>query len=51
VKYNKEGSELDRWSYAHNGSTLTPSGIAPAGNGTFIVLFPEANIAALFKPE
>jgi DNA-binding beta-propeller fold protein YncE len=51
VLYDRDGKELDRWVYTNQGTIFTPAGIASMGNGNIIALYPEAGIAAIFKPE
>lgn len=51
VMYNKDGTELSRWVHTREGAAVTPSGIAPSGNGNFVVLYPGANLVAIFKPQ
>jgi sugar lactone lactonase YvrE len=48
IEYGPEGDELGRWVYEQGGRTLIPSGIGPAGDGNYIVLYPFDNTAAIF---
>jgi hypothetical protein len=48
IEYDPEGHEQARWVYEPSGRTLIPSGIAPAGDGKYLVLYPFDNAAALF---
>ncbi|HMA33960.1 MAG TPA: PA14 domain-containing protein, partial [Chloroflexia bacterium] len=51
VRYDAHGKELGRWVYQHGGQPRTPSGIAPAGAGAFLVLYLDDGLAALFTPR
>lgn len=49
VMYSATGKELRRWTYMKGGAQLVPAGIAQAGQGSFIVLYPQANVAVVFS--
>ncbi len=49
VMYNSTGKELRRWTYTKGGAQLVPAGIAQAGLGSFVVLYPQANTAVVFS--
>jgi hypothetical protein len=48
IEYAPDGSEKGRWVFDQGGQTLIPAGIAPAGDGKYIVLYPFDNTAAIF---
>lgn len=48
VEYDANGNEKHRWTYAPAGESLVPAGIAPYGNGKYMVLFPFDNSAIIF---
>ena len=48
IEYGPDGSEKGRWVFDQGGQTLIPAGIAPAGDGKYIVLYPFDNTAAIF---
>jgi sugar lactone lactonase YvrE len=45
VEYDSRGTEKHRWTYAPAGVSLVPAGIAPYGEGKYVVLFPFDNSA------
>ncbi|MEO6457894.1 MAG: NHL repeat-containing protein, partial [Chloroflexia bacterium] len=50
VLYDPTGKELKRWTYTRDGAVLVPAGIAQAGGGRYIVLYPKDNLGVVFKP-
>ena len=50
VRYDAQGHETGRWTYAPQGTPLAPAGIAPAGGDSFLVLYLQDGRAALFTP-
>jgi len=50
VRYDAHGKELGRWIYEGPPGQLIPSGIAPAGDDKFVVLYPLSSTALLFSP-
>jgi sugar lactone lactonase YvrE len=51
VMYDKDGKELNRWTFLRNGAALVPAGIASLGNDKFLVLYPNEGIAAAFATK
>ncbi len=47
VMYDRQGKELRRWIYSRGGAPLVPAGIAPAGAGKYVVLFPNDGLGVL----
>jgi hypothetical protein len=50
TRYDSQGKELGRWSFAPSGEVLVPSGIAAMGSGRFAVLYLTNNHAIVFSP-
>jgi sugar lactone lactonase YvrE len=50
VRYDAHGKELGRWIYEGLTGQLIPSGIAPAGGGKFVVLYPLSFVGVVFVP-
>jgi hypothetical protein len=50
VRYDAQGKELGRWSYARNNEIATPASIAPLPDGRYAVLFFRQDYGVVFKP-
>jgi streptogramin lyase len=51
VMYDKNGKELNRWTYRRGGVPLVPAGIASLGGNKTIVLYPNEGVAAVFTTK
>jgi 4-amino-4-deoxy-L-arabinose transferase-like glycosyltransferase/sugar lactone lactonase YvrE len=48
VEYDANGNRKNSWTYAPQGESLVPAGIAPYGANKYLVLFPFDNLAIIF---
>jgi 4-amino-4-deoxy-L-arabinose transferase-like glycosyltransferase len=51
VMYDKNGKELNRWTFRFGGADIVPAGITSLGNDKFMVLYPNEGLAAAFSTK